>query len=131
MRVVFSFFFSSSSFLHLVLFLHLVKVCIVVLIVFSVCTFCTNGDNNDSSNNINNATSPKPNTYSHIKSQKHEIKNQTSHSLNIRQYVIHKVHSQSIKQFLTKRLKRILDLIHLKLLGSEFHILIPLYFRQR
>jgi len=39
----FSFFF--FFFLHLVLFLHLVKVCIVVLIVFSVCTFCTNEDN--------------------------------------------------------------------------------------
>jgi len=37
-------------FLHLVLFLHLVKVCTVVLF-FSVCTFCTKGDNNNNNNN--------------------------------------------------------------------------------
>ena len=44
-RVVFSFFFLCFSFCTW--FLHLVKVCIVMLIVFSVCTFCTNGDNNN------------------------------------------------------------------------------------
>ena len=56
--------------------------------------------------NTTNVTRPKPNDYSHVKSYKHKIKNQTNRSVNRRQCAIHKVdiYMQSVSQAVVNKI---------------------------